>query len=110
MKKSLVFIIALSVFITLASFIVYKPEVNLPCIAPPCPYSPAGKGAPFTYWVEDNSWVNSSYYEWTNEIPLRGKFGRFQPIDFIVNIFIYILVLACLYFVYSKLIRKSKKK
>ena len=109
MKKFL-YIILLSFFITIASLIVYKPEVNIPCLIPPCPYSPAGRGFLLTYWIEDNSPVNYGYNVWIKEAPLRGKFGRFQPIDFIANIFIYTLLLASFYFGYSKFFKKSKKK
>ncbi len=110
MRKSFLNIILISIVITIASFIVYKPEVNVPCLIPPCPYSPGGRGFLLTYLLEDNSSVNYGYNEWIKKAPLRGKFGKFQPIDFIANIFIYTLLLSGFYFVYSKSIGKKKKK
>lgn len=94
------------------SILVYIPEkfLGFVCVTSPCRnILPAGRGFPFTYWIEGHSLASRG--DMGNEIPIYGLYlGKFQPIDFIANVVVYSFVFAFFYFVYSKLFKKAEKK
>jgi len=111
MKKKILYVLLFALLISVLSILVYRPEkfLGFVCIKSPCPNMiPAGRGFPFRYWIEGHSWVREE--DLGSEIPLKLNLGQFQPISFIANVVVYTFVFVCMYFAYSKLFKKGKKK
>ena len=114
MKKKLSYIYGLALIVTIVSLFRFVPQHQYMCDPVECPPVSDSRGFPFMIPLGDYRYTDGSTYRLSNNLPLIANQAAGLTINtvfyFLIFSTIYFVIISPIHFVYSRFIKKGKKK